>query len=175
MANTEAEILKNIIQNRKSIFPKDYSGEPIPDAVLDEILNSADFAPNHKKTRPWKFMVFRNDEKHHLGQKLASVYKETTSKYTFLEKKYADISHKIKLADAVAVIVVKFSGIVPEWEEIAATAMAVQNMYLTCTANKVGCYWSTPGMKEHLSEFLQLEENEKCFGFFYMGMIANPA
>jgi len=59
--------------------------------------------------------------------------------------------------------------LVPEWEEIAATAMAVQNMYLTSTANNIGCYWSTPGMMNHLGEFLGLEENQRCYGLFYLG------
>ena len=36
----------------------------------------------------------------------------------------------------------------PEWEEIAAVSMAVQNMWLTCYANNIGCYLSTPGFKD---------------------------
>ena len=90
---------------------------------------------------------------------------------TFLEKKYLDISNKIEKADAIITISVNFSGLLPEWEEIAATAMAVQNMYLTASVNSVGCYWSTPGMIRHLDEFLGLEENQKCYGLFYLGNI----
>ena len=51
--------------------------------------------------------------------------------------------------------------------------MAVQNMHLTCAANNVGAYWGTPGMKDYLGEFLHLEENQKCYGLFFMGMIQN--
>lgn len=167
------EILKNIIENRRSRFPKDYTGEVIPQEILDEILNAANFVPNHKKTKPWRFIVFRGTEKELLGEKLAELYKQNTRPEVFLEKKYLDISSKVQKSDAVAAVCVNFSALVPEWEEVAATAMAVQNMYLTCTAHNVGCYWSTPGMKDHIGDFLGLEENQKCYGFFYMGMVGN--
>ena len=165
----EASVLKKILENRRSVFPKDYQDSPIEDAILEEILTSANFAPNHKKTKPWRLKVFRNEEKTLLGQKLAEVYKTTVSPETFLEKKYLDISNKIEKADAIITISVNFSGLLPEWEEVAATAMAVQNMYLTASVNSVGCYWSTPGMIKHLDEFLGLDENQKCYGLFYLG------
>ena len=59
----KAAVLKEIIESRRSIFPKDYSGEKIEEEVLNEILNSSNFAPNHKKTKPWRFQVFRNEKK----------------------------------------------------------------------------------------------------------------
>lgn len=169
----QAEILKQIIQSRKSTFPKEYSTEEIPHEVLEEILNSARFAPNHKKTKPWRFSVFKGVEKTELGEKLAQIYKETTASEVFLEKKYLDIPSKISKANAVITISVNFSGLLPEWEEVAAVAMAVQNMYLTSTANEVGCYWSTPGMMKHLDGFLGLEEHQKCYGLLYLGMKKN--
>ena len=167
----KAAVLKEIIESRRSIFPKDYSGEKIEEGVLNEILNSANFAPNHKITKPWRFQVFRNEKKLELANKLAEIYKTTTRPEVFLEKKYLDIPNKISNTDTLITISVNFSGLVPEWEEIAATAMAVQNMYLTCTVHRIGCYWSTPGMIQHLGEFLNLEENQKCIGLFYLGKI----
>ena len=167
----KAAVLKEIIESRRSIFSKDYSGEKIEEEVLNEILNSANFAPNHKITKPWRFQVFRNEKKLELAKKLAEIYKNTTRPEVFLEKKYLDITHKISNTDTLITISVNFSGLVPEWEEIAATAMAVQNMYLTSTVHQIGCYWSTPGMIQHLGEFLNLEENQKCIGLFYLGKI----
>lgn len=164
-------VLKDIIESRRSIFPKSYSTEEIEEEVLAEILNSANFAPNHKRTKPWRLKVFRSEEKDQLGAKLAEIYQQTTNSQTFLEKKYLDISEKISKSNVIVTICVNFSGLLPEWEEIAATAMAVQNMYLTASANEVGCYWSTPGMINHLNEFLGLEENQKCIGLFYLGKV----
>ena len=167
----KVEVLKNIIETRRSTFPKSYSTEEIEEDILTEILNSATFAPNHKRTKPWRLKVFRNEEKNQLGGKLAEIYKQTTNPQSFLEKKYADISDKVSKSNVIITIGVNFSGLLPEWEEIAATAMAVQNMYLTATAHEIGCYWSTPGMINHLNEFLNLDENQKCIGLFYLGKV----
>tara|TARA_B100000963_G_C22634575_1_gene676830 strand:- start:949 stop:1221 length:273 start_codon:yes stop_codon:yes gene_type:complete len=57
----------------------------------------------------------------------------------------------------------------PEWEEIAATAMAVQNLWISCVDSNVGGYWSSPRFSEHLHSFLKLENDERCLGFFYLG------
>lgn len=165
----KASVLKDIIESRRSTFPKDYADSEIDQNILEEIVNSGKFAPNHKKTKPWRFKIFRSAEKAELGQKLADIYKETVAPQNFLEKKYLDIPNKIAMADTIITISVNFSGLLPEWEEIAATSMAVQNMYLTAHAHQIGCYWSSPGMIQHLNEFLNLEENQRCIGLFYMG------
>ena len=166
-----SEILKQIITSRRSIFPKEYSEIPIPKEILDEILNSAVLAPNHKRTKPWRFKIFENNEKLELGKELQQIYKKITPEFQFLQKKYDDIGFKISKANVVISIVVQYSQLVPDWEEIAATAMAVQNMYLTCTANKVGCYWSSPKIVNHLKYSLKIEENQQCLGLFYMGSL----
>ncbi|MBL7880037.1 MAG: nitroreductase [Chryseobacterium gambrini] len=165
----KAEVLKEIIEQRRSIFPKDYSDTEISQEILDEILHSATLAPNHKRTKPWRFKIFRGEEKAKLALEMQSIYKSTQPETLFLEKKYNDIGFKINKADTVVSIVVNFSGMVPEWEEIAAVSMAVQNMYLTCTANNIGCYWSSPKIVDHLKESLAIEENQKCLGFLYVG------
>lgn len=167
----KAAILKGIIKSRRSVFPKNYSDEKIDDEILEEILESANFAPNHKRTKPVRLKVFRGKEKSKFGLKLAEIYKSTTRPEVFLEKKYIDITNKISKTDTLLAICVNFSGLVPEWEEIASTAMSVQNMYLTCTVYGIGCYWSTPGMIVHLGDFLGLEENQRCIGLFYMGKV----
>lgn len=60
--------------------------------------------------------------------------------------------------------------ILPEWEEIAATAMAVQNIWISCVESNIGGYWSTPSYTKKLRKFLALEKNEICLGFFYLGI-----
>ena len=167
----KAAVLKEIIEQRRSVFPKDYTEKEISQEIIDEILHSATLAPNHKRTKPWRFKIFKGEEKAKLALEMQEIYKSTQAPQVFLEKKYQDIGFKINKADAVVSIVVNFSGMVPEWEEIAAVSMAVQNMYLACTANGVGCYWSSPKIVENLKYSLTIEENQKCLGLFYMGMV----
>ena len=138
---------------------------------MNKILEIAEFAANHKRTKPWRFKLFQNEEKQKLGKELQAIYKSITPENLFLQKKYDDIGFKISKANSIISIVVEFSPLVPEWEEIAATAMAVQNMYLYCTTENIGCYWSSPKLVNYLKTSLQIEENQKCLGLFYMGMI----
>lgn len=169
--NQDKMTLKNIIESRRSIFPKDYTGKVIPTEILDEVLSSATFAPSHKRTKPWRFKALLGEEKEKLGEELQRLYKENTAPAAFLQKKYEDIGFKISSASAVVPIVVEFSGLVPEWEETAAVAMAVQNMYLTCTEHHLGCYWSSPPISLMLSSYLNLTENQRCLGVFYIGTL----
>ncbi|NNC33646.1 MAG: nitroreductase, partial [Croceitalea sp.] len=61
-----------------------------------------------------------------------------------------------------------------EWEELAATAMAVQNMWLVATELNLGSYWSSPGLIAYMDDFFDLKEGEKCLGFFYVGYYDGP-
>ena len=62
-------------------------------------------------------------------------------------------------------------GRFPLWEDQAALAAAVQNMYLMCTAHGIGGFWSTPGFLEHpvALEALGHEPGVQGMGLFYMG------
>lgn len=166
----EITVLTNIIQRRRSIFPVSYTGQEVPVSVIKQILESANYAPTHKLTEPWRFIVFRNEGKIKLGQELARLYKETTPAHQFLQKKYDSIIEKAQQSSCIITLNAQLnSDKVPEWEELAALACAVQNMALTAEALKVGAYWSSPGMIADLKEYLNLGKTEKCFGLFYMG------
>ncbi|PTT01992.1 nitroreductase [Pedobacter sp. HMWF019] len=166
----EIDILNTIIKRRRSIFPISYTSQEISVEVIRQILESANYAPTHKLTEPWRFVVFRNEGKWKLGEQLARLYKENTPTASFLQKKYDSITEKVRQSSCVIAINAQLNpDKLPAWEEIAALACAVQNMALTAEALKVGAYWSSPEMISDLGDFLQLNENEKCFGLFYMG------
>lgn len=164
--------LQFIIQNRKSTYPKDYSGKEIANDVLAKIISSADYAPNHKKTKPWRFSIVSQEKLPELSAAIQKLYKEKTPEALFLQKKHDDFYNKLKVTSAIIPIVIEYSDRVPRWEEVAAVAMAVQNMYLTCTAHQVGCYWSSHPIFHQLGSYLQLSENQECLGLFYLGTIA---
>lgn len=164
------EVLSNIIKNRRSIFPVSYIQKEIPVAVIEQILESANYAPTHKLTQPWRFTVIRKEAKARLGETLGDLYKSNVPTHQFLQKKYNSFSEKTDQADCILAINIKFHpNELPAWEEIAAVGCAVQNMALTAEALNVGAYWSSPPLIDNLGDFLGLAENEKCFGLFYMG------
>lgn len=175
MLMNEYEILTGIIKRRRSVFPASYTAEQIPDEVISQILESANYAPTHKLTQPWRFTVITGTAKAKLGAELGAIYRQTVPPTAFLQKKFNSFAEKTNQAACIIAIQVQLHpDQIPEWEELAATACAVQNMALTAESLQVGAYWSSPPLIEGLGNFLDLRENEKCYGLFYMGYHNDP-
>lgn len=157
------------ISKRRAIYPSSYTNENIEKEVIERILATANWAPTHRRTEPWRFHVFQDAAKMNLGQEILSLTKAANpSVAEFKLKKTAD---KFERSPVVMTIILHRGPheSVPEWEEVAAVAMAVQNMWLACTAEGLGAYWSSPGVIANLRDFLQLKVNEKCLGLFFIG------
>ena len=159
----------DIIKTRRAVFPAQYNSEEITKEEINDILEAANWAPTHRRTEPWRFKVFRGMSKQLLGSFLAEKYGLITEKYS--EFKQQKIIDKTEQSACVIAICMQRDPLasVPEWEEIAATAMAVQNMWLTAHSLGIGSYWSTPSYKNYLGEHLPLADGERCLGFFFMG------
>jgi len=174
MPQTHFETIKQVINQRRSIFPPSYTGQDISKELLTELLDCADAAPTHKLTQPWRFVVFREQGLVRLADQLESLYMAHTSPEQFLQKKLENTRNKVLRSGAVMAIVASYSGTVPQWEELAATACAVQNLWLAASAAGIGGYWSSPGTIKHMGDFLDLAAHEECLGFFYMGYHDEP-
>ncbi|MFK5974084.1 MAG: nitroreductase [Flavobacteriaceae bacterium] len=159
----------DLIKNRRSVFPAQYIDKPIAKSDIEKILEAANWAPNHKKTEPWRFKVLQGESQAKLGLFLSLKYMEHDPKPK--EFKIQKLIENPKRAGAIIAICMQRdpNESLPEWEEIAATAMAVQNMWLCCTEMGIGCYWSSPGLVQYMDDFFAMEEGERCLGFFYMG------
>ncbi len=168
------EQLSELIRRRRSIYPEAYDGKPIDPSLIREILDNARWAPTHKLTQPWRFRVLTGQALHRLSEYLGEYYRLHTPPEAFSEKKLERTMQKpLKAACVIAICMQRDpQERVPEWEELAAVACAVQNMWLTCTAHGIGCYWSTPAAALDGAEFFQLGPGERCLGLFYMGHAA---
>lgn len=164
------DTINQVIRNRRSIFPPEYIDQEIPRDVIETILENANYAPTHRLTQPWRFTIFRQDGLTKLADFMAETYRSATSPESFSEAKYEGTRTKVlKSSCVIALVMEVHPDKVPEWEEVAAVACAVQNMWLTATALNVGAYWSSPSHLDALGKFLNLAPNQKCVGFFYMG------
>ncbi|GAB4487777.1 MAG: hypothetical protein OHK0019_03260 [Saprospiraceae bacterium] len=170
--------ISDLIQRRRAIFPKFYiPGKPVERALIEQLLENANWAPTHRLTEPWRFRVFHSEEsRQKLSAYLSDFYLKNTPAEQFSEEKMKKSGENPLLAGAVIAIVMQRDAEerVPEFEEIAAVAMAVQNMWLTCTALGLGCYWSTPKAALEADEFLNLQPGERCLGLFYLGWHEAP-
>ena len=166
-----SELLNDLIRKRRAIFPVSYTDKPISRELIGQILENANWAPTHRFTEPWRFKVFTGASLERLSQYLGDWYQNNTPTALFSEKKLQKTLDKpLRSACVIAICMQRDpKESVPEWEEIAAVSCAVQNMWLTCTANNIGCYWSSPKSILEANEFLKLKSGERCLGLFYMG------
>lgn len=164
--------ITEVIQNRRTIFPEQYSERKVHREIVEKILNNAIWAPSHGMTQPWRFRVYMNDQLKELSTFLSETYKATSGD-NFDPGKFEKIKNRPLLSSAVIVVNMardKREKIV-EIEEVEAVACAVQNMYLTATAYGIGGFWATPKFiySDKVNEFFELDENDKCLGIFYLG------
>ena len=170
--------LQKAIENRRAIYPKQMSGDAIPVDIIDKMLELANWAPTHKRTEPWRFKVYAGKSVNTLIDKCKELYIKQTPADKFnafklekLEKRKHQVSHIL------AICMQRNEAELPEFEEIAAVSMAVQNMWLyLASTQKYGGYWSTPSyvLSTEFANFLDLDEKEKCLGLFLVGTIAEP-
>ena len=166
------DLLSRIIRSRRSIFPEVYTEEKVPDDRIRQILENANWAPTHRKTEPWRFQVFTGDALGELADYLSSYYRDHTPEAEFSDVRFRKTRNKpLRSSHVIAICMKRDPGeSVPEWEEVAAVSCAVMNIWLSCTALGLGCYWSTPKAILEAEGFLGVGEGEKCLGLFYIGV-----
>lgn len=174
MANFDTQLVSALLQNRRSLYPAQYSSDPVDDGIVKEMLENANWAPTHRLTEPWRFVVFKGEGLKRLAKFQSELYKEVAQKKgNFKEANFEKLAAKPMLASHVIAIGMKRDEkeSVPVEEEIASVAMAVQNMYLTATAHGIGAYWGSGGVTyfEEAKEFFGLGANDKLMGFMYLG------
>lgn len=177
--NPSLDSISQLIQSRRAVFPKFYlPGKPIDRSIIEQLLVNANWAPTHKRTEPWRFKVFHTEEsRQKLSGYLSDFYTKNTPPDLYSEEKRIGAGANPLRAGAVIAIVLKPdpAANLPEFEEIASVAMAVQNMWLSCAAIGLGSYWSSPKAALEARGILGLETGERCLGFFYLAWHEMPS
>ncbi len=169
------QTISDLIKNRRATPPRFLSKIEIPRATIEQLLENANWAPNHKKTEPWRFNVYSGTAKRHLAEQIYSLLNEKINTGAEINPQKAEKfkSDLEKVPVAIAIILERDAAErLPEWEELAAVAMAVQNMWLTATDIGLGAFWASPQFLPLLNTILGLKSNQKALGFFYIGQIA---
>lgn len=159
------------IRERKSTYTQQYlQNEKVDDAIIWQILENANWAPTHKRTEPWRFIVFKGEGLKRLAELQVELVKKNKPETS--EAKLEKLMEKpLKASHIIAVTLKRHAGILPEIEEILAVGCAIENMYLTANAYGLGCYFSTGGLTyiDEARDFFNLEQEDKLIGFFYIG------
>ena len=169
------EYAQKLIKERRSIYTNLFSGEEVPELVIHEMIESARWAPTHKMTQPWRFAVFSGEGLKQLVEYQAEEYRRRADDAgNFNSDKYEKLSTKpLECSYVIAIGMHRDEAErIPEIEEVCSVACAVQNMWLTASAHRVGCYWSTGGITfyDNVGEFFGWNSLDRLLGFLYLGM-----
>lgn len=173
------EQLMYLMKNRRSIMPYKFTEKEIENVKIKKLIECANYAPNHKLTYPWRFVVIDKASHHKLHQLTYDIMKNHYDNDPCVLKKLKeleeDVKDRWKNVSHFIGICVKKSHKVPEWEEICAVSCAVQNMLLMAPCLGIACYWSSwhsetttnPTMLEFLG--MSMKNEDICLGFLVLG------
>jgi len=178
-----------LTRSRRSIFPKDYSGAKVPREAVQRALEAANWAPTHGKTEPWRFVVFEGAA---AITRLLALKREGITTMVAVKAQSGALEkaamkekelHKCSLIIAICCKrVANAKGtLMPEWEEQAACACAVQNLHLSLHAEGYVGYWSSGGVgggwadAPVVRDFLGMDgeclgATDTVLGFFHVGV-----
>ena len=169
-----ANIVKEAIAQRRTIKPESCTQASIPDADVWEILASANWAPTHGYTEPWRFVVFTGVAKHTFSKEHAEMYKAHTSEDNFRQLSYDKMLERAFQTSHIIALINRRGNNpkIPLIEEIQATAMAIQNMQLLASVMGYGAYIYSGGMTFHpaMHQYFSLEKEDEVLGFLYLGV-----
>lgn len=169
LSDSARHVLDNI-RNRRSLKFTMMKPDPISEEHLQLLFEAANWAPTHRLTEPWRFILFLGEGRARLARVLAQTYRETIGD-DYNSKKEQKIHDRLDRVPLCMAIIMRESGMVPELEEILALGCSVQNFHLAAQALGIGCIWSTPSHLDHphIRGFLNLKEKLRCLGFYYVG------
>lgn len=165
--------IQDLIKTRRTIFPEQFSTRKVHREQIEKMLESANWAPNHGQTEPWRFKVYLGDAVAPFLHTCAEFYKESSTPETFAQPKYDRFLERGNKTSALILVWMKRqeSGKIPEVEEVMATACAVQNLMLIATAYGIGSFWSSPKFMyaQHFADCFHLGAEDQCLGIIYLG------
>jgi nitroreductase len=135
-----ADVLAEVIRRRRTSLLMDPE-RSVDDAVIEHVCELATWAPNHKRTWPWRFAVFTGTGRDRLGMAFADDLEQARIAD---DAKVAKTRTKYRRAPVVVVV-----GCDPHQhptfhdENRDAVAAGIQNLLLGATAAGLASFWST--------------------------------
>lgn len=172
--------LAEIIYHRRDIRGNNILSTPLPQAILDQILLSAQLAPSVGLSQPWEFVIIRDKatkdviaQNHQMENDLA--------KEKFIESKQ-QLYSKLKLEgikEAPINIAVFYkpskepvigNNSMPEMGEYSVVC-AIQNMWLTARSLNVGLGWVSILAPEAVKQTLNAPKENKLIAYLCLGYV----
>ncbi|MFL2653845.1 MAG: nitroreductase [Dehalococcoidia bacterium] len=167
--NTQ-DLLKTIKDRRNT---KSFTEEEVKKSDIELILESGVWAPNHRNTEPWRFVVIdkSSELKKEISKSMISLQEESSNAKLTDDQK-TNISLSVAKSPCY-IFVFTTIGDTPEIteENYGAVCCAIQNMQLTATTLGLGVGWSTGKISKikNLKKLLDVDQTLKIVGVLSIG------
>ncbi len=159
--------LETLIAARRSNMLIDATREIDP-AVVDRIVNTAQWAPNHKRTWPLRIAIITGNSRSTLGNTIA----DAMAIHGDDEMKVAKTRGKFMRSPVVLVIAAAEGATSNETEENKyAVAAGIQNMLLMAESFGLAALWGSPakGANNAITTLCSMEPTDHVMGIIYLG------
>jgi nitroreductase len=146
-----------------------------PRELIEQLLDVAAMAPNHYVNQPWRFIVLTGEASRAYGEYLAQKLSANLPDPTTTQAKALLAAERAKpLRSPVLIVGVRGRSGNPKslhHEDVAATAAALENMFIAAPALGLGVFWRTgaPATDKEAKDYLGVAEDEDIVGFLYVG------
>lgn len=154
--------------------------DPVPRELIEQLLEAATWAPNHKKVEPWKFFVFSGDSRQKLADAFIQNYQLDHPGAS--EEEFAGPGRKSAnrvLRSPLVIVVTSESGAneIQTLENYGAVSAAVEHILLTAHALGLGAFWRTgeaayTSPRNAIKELIGASESTQIAAFLLIGFPA---
>ncbi|MDM9622369.1 nitroreductase [Rhizobium sp. S96] len=151
--------------------------EPGPEkAEIEEILRLASRVPDHGKLAPWRFIVYRGEERKRISEELLKLALEIKPD---LSDEMIQVE-RARLTRAPVVVAVVSTAAphvkIPEWEQLMSAGALCLNIIFSANANGWVANWLTEwyAYNERAYPLLGVQPGEKVAGFIHIGSTTVP-
>ena len=161
------ESLAALIRARRTNMVVDRD-RPVPPELVDELCALAQWAPNHKRTWPWRFALCDGDGRTALGHVIAeamAVHGGPPEKVDKARTKYLRTPASLVVGSAAGDSDLRTA------ENRDAVAAGVQNLLLAATAHGLATYWGScpKGANDPVVELCGFEPGTTIIALIYLG------
>jgi nitroreductase len=146
--------------------------EPAPDdAEIAQLIALATRVPDHGRLAPWRFILYRGDVRHAIGEKLAAIAEKREGPLSDARRE----QERARFSRAPLVIGVisspKENPKIPQWEMLLSGGAAAMTLVLAANAMGYRTNWITNWYSEveEARAMLGLAPHERVVGFVHIG------
>lgn len=167
----------DLLLTRNSVPIQDLHAPGPSDGEIETMLRAASRVPDHGRLAPWRFILYRGQARHDVGEGLAALAEQREGPLSDVRRN----QEATRFSRAPLVIGVvsspKAHPKIPQWEMLLSGGAAAMNLVIAANALGYGANWISNWYSdvEEGRALLGLAPQERVIGFVHIGSHDHPA